>query len=301
MKVSKLAVKILENESVVYYDPIYHGRTLKVIGIDDDPVEVMEYLLAQYKEKGYSIVVFDTSGHFPTGLFESVLRIEEGNPAGLDPLKMARMGIIKDPYSAVTIVQTIYELDSASTDKLYADFVTGKVNSIADAVKAKKNYSEIILEGYTDLDEMLFSGDPVRIPESGLIDLSGLNSVTLTGIAFLILAAAMEERRRVVYGLYDIAVLTFTGAGNAGLPLLTRPARRRVAILGTKYPLDQVLSIPGPTLLLYNDPDVQSAIYESQGVPAGLRAFIDKGEGAYIWRSPETINVEFGKVLKLQP
>ncbi|AMM53354.1 hypothetical protein [Pyrococcus kukulkanii] len=301
MKVSKLAVKILENESVVYYDPIYHGRTLKVIGIDDDPVEVMEYLLAQYKEKGYSIVVFDTSGHFPTGLFESVLRIEEGNPAGLDPLKMARMGIIKDPYSAVTIVQTIYELDSASTDKLYADFVTGKVNSIADAVKAKKNYSEIILEGYTDLDEMLFSGDPVRIPESGLIDLSGLNSVTLTGMAFLILAAAMEERRRVVYGLYDIAVLTFTGAGNAGLPLLTRPARRRVAILGTKYPLDQVLSIPGPTLLLYNDPDVQSAIYESQGVPAGLRAFIDKGEGAYIWRSPETINVEFGKVLKLQP
>ncbi|MFA4667836.1 hypothetical protein QDY65_04840 [Pyrococcus kukulkanii] len=301
MKVSKLAVKILENESVVYYDPIYHGRTLKVIGIDDDPVEVMEYLLAQYKEKGYSIVVFDTSGHFPTGLFESVLRIEEGNPAGLDPLKMARMGIIKDPYSAVTIVQTIYELDSASTDKLYADFVTGKVNSIADAVKAKKNYSEIILESYTDLDEMLFSGDPVRIPESGLIDLSGLNSVTLTGMAFLILAAAMEERRRVVYGLYDIAVLTFTGAGNAGLPLLTRPARRRVAILGTKYPLDQVLSIPGPTLLLYNDPDVQSAIYESQGVPAGLRAFIDKGEGAYIWRSPETINVEFGKVLKLQP
>ncbi|MFA4663279.1 hypothetical protein [Pyrococcus kukulkanii] len=301
MKVSKLAVKILENESVVYYDPIYHGRTLKVIGIDDDPVEVMEYLLAQYKEKGYSIVVFDTSGHFPTGLFESVLRIEEGNPAGLDPLKMARMGIIKDPYSAVTIVQTIYELDSASTDKLYADFVTGKVNSIADAVKAKKNYSEVILEGYTDLDEMLFSGDPVRIPESGLIDLSGLNSVTLTGMAFLILAAAMEERRKVVYGLYDIAVLTFTGAGNAGLPLLTRPARRRVAILGTKYPLDQVLSIPGPTLLLYNDPDVQSAIYESQGVPAGLRAFIDKGEGAYIWRSPETINVEFGKVLKLQP
>ncbi|ASJ17502.1 hypothetical protein A3L04_10705 [Thermococcus chitonophagus] len=300
MKVSKLAVKILENDSVVYYDPIYHGRTLKVIGIDDDPVEVMEYLLAQYKEKGYSIVVFDTSGHFPTGLFESVLRIEEGNPAGLDPLKMARMGIIKDPYSAVTIVQTIYELDSASTDKLYADFVTGKVNSIADAVRAKKNYSEVILEGYTDLDEMLFSGDPVRIPESGLIDLSGLNSVTLTGMAFLILAAAMEDKRRVVYGLYDVAVLTFTGAGNAGLPLLTRPARRRVAILGTRYPLDQVLSIPGPTLLLYNDPDVQSAIYESQGVPAGLRAFIDKGEGAYIWRSPETINIEFGKVLKLQ-
>ncbi|MFA4647592.1 hypothetical protein P8X24_10180 [Pyrococcus kukulkanii] len=301
MKVSKLAVKILENESVVYYDPIYHGRTLKVIGIDDDPVEVMEYLLAQYKEKGYSIVVFDTSGHFPTGLFESVLRIEEGNPAGLDPLKMARMGMIKDPYSAVTIVQTIYELDSASTDKLYADFVTGKVSSIADAVKAKKNYSEVILEGYTDLDEMLFSGDPVKIPESGLIDLSGLNSVTLTGMAFLILAAAMEGRRRVVYGLYDVAVLTFTGAGNAGLPLLTRPARRRVAILGTRYPLDQVLSIPGPTLLLYNDPDVQSAIYESQGVPTGLRTFIDKGEGAYIWRSPETINVEFGKVLKLQP
>ncbi|AFK22178.1 hypothetical protein Py04_0576 [Pyrococcus sp. ST04] len=260
----------------------------------------MQILLSQYREKGYDIVVFDTSGRFPTGFFESVLRIEEGTPAGLDPLKMARAGIIKDPYSAVTIVQTIYELDSASTDKLYSDFVTGKVGSIQDAIRAKKTYSEIIMESYTELDDMLFSGDPLKVPESGLIDLSGLNSVTLTGIAFLILAAVFEDKRRVVYGLHDVAVLTFTNAGNAALPLLTRPARRRVAILGTRYPLDQVLSIPGPTLMLYNDPDIQSAIYESQGVPAGLRTFIYKGEGAYIWRSPETINIEFGKLPREQ-
>ncbi|AAL80505.1 hypothetical protein PFDSM3638_01750 [Pyrococcus furiosus DSM 3638] len=299
MRTSKLAVKLLKSESgIVYYDPIYHGRTLKIIGIDNDPIEVMEYLLRQYKEeKKYSIIVFDTSGEFPTTMFEKVVRIEEGRPAGLDPLKMAKMGIINDPYSAVTIVQTIYELDRALTDKLYADFIAGKVNSIEEALKAKKEYSEVIAESYTDLDGILFSGDPIVIPDTALIDLSGLKSITLTGIAFLVLAVALENRRNIVFGLHDFAVLGFTPAGSAAVPLLTRPARRRVAIVGTKYALDFVLSTPGPTLVLYNDPEVQSMIYESQGVPSGFRSFVYKGEGAYIWRSPETVNVEFGKLL----
>ncbi|AEC52075.1 hypothetical protein PNA2_1159 [Pyrococcus sp. NA2] len=301
MRASKLAVKILKKEGEdVYYDPIIHGRTLKIVGIDDDPVEVMNYILTQYKEKGYTLIAFDTSGRFPTSLFDNVLRIEENTPAGLDPLKMAKVGLIRDPYSAVTIIQTIYELDRASTEKLYADFVRGKVSSMNDVVKSKESYAEVINESYTELDGMLFEGEPTKIPENCLVDLSGLNSITLTGIAFLIISAVLEDRRNVVYGLYDVAVLTFTDAGNAGLPLLTRPARRRVAILGTRYPLDQVLSIPGPLLLLYNDPDVQSAIYESQGVPQGLRRFVNKGEGAYIRRSPETIEVEFGELLREQ-
>ncbi|CAB50419.1 hypothetical protein [Pyrococcus abyssi] len=300
MKASKLAVKLLktENDEIIYYDPIYHGRTLKVIGIDDDPALVMEYLLAQYKEKGYNVIVFDTSGKFPTSLFDNILRIEENSPAGLDPLKLARVGLIKDPYSAVTIIQTIYELDRASTEKLYADFIKGKVNSMDEVVRSKESYAEVINESYTELDEMLFSGEPMKVPESCLIDLSALNSITLTGNAFLILAAMLEDRRSVAYGLYDVSVLTFTDSGNAGLPLITRAARKRVSIVGTRYALDQILNIPGPTLLLYNDPDVQSAIYESQGVPQGFRRFVEKGEGAYIVRSPETIEVEFGMLLR---
>lgn len=299
VKYSKLAVKLLkaENDEIIYYDPVYHGRTLKVIGIDDDPVDVMEYLLSQYKEKGYNLIVFDTSGKFPTSLFDNIVRIEENAPAGLDPLRLAKVGLIKDPYSAVTIVQTIYELDKASTEKLYADFIKGKISSVSEAVKVKESYAEVINESYTELDEMLFSGEPMKIPESCLIDMSALNSVTLTGNAFLIMSAMLEDRRSIAYGLYDVAVLTFTDSGNAGLPLITRPARRRVTILGTRYPLDQVLSIPGPTLMLYNDPDVQSAIYESQGVPQGFRRFVEKGEGAYIRRSPETIEVDFGELL----
>ncbi len=294
---SKLAIKVLETEeSEIFYDPIYQGRTLKIIGIDKDPTEMLEWITESYRKLGYSTIVFDTGGNV-RGEFDSVVKIEDGKPAGLDPIVLWRKGIIKNPYSAATILQTIYELDMALTNRLYADILSGKVKSVDDAVKSKEKYSEIIAESYTSLDDALYSGDPPELKGNILIDLGKTYSVNIAGMAFLILAAALEDRREVVVGIDDAAVLGYTTAGGAGMPLLTSPSRRRISVLATRYVVDQINNTPGPTLLLYTDPDIQTLVYDANGVPPGdMRKHVHKKQGVLIWRTPETIDVEWGEL-----
>ncbi|WP_461865463.1 hypothetical protein [Thermococcus sp.] len=297
MKYSKLAVEILrDEEKSIYYDPVYHGRTLKVFGIDDDPLEVLKYLTNKYRELGYGAIIFDTHGKFPEEGFETVIKIEDGKPTGLDPIKIAKKGMM-DLYSAVTVVQTVYELDRILTDRLYTDILQGKISSVPEAVKANEKYSEVILEGYTALDEAFYKGKPPKLGKSILVNLGDAHSVSVVGMAFLILSAIVEKRRGVMIGVDDVAVLAYTTAGSAAMPLLTRPARKRVTVLGTRYAIDSVLNIAGPTLLLYTDPDIQGVIYESNGVPPGaMRKYVHKGRGVLITRSTETINVEEGEL-----
>ena len=73
--------------------------------------------------------------------------------------------------------------------------------------------------------------------------------------------------------------------------------RGRVTVLGSRYAVENILKILGPTLVLYNDPDVQSIIYEANAVPQGdMRKHVLKGEGAFVWRTTQTLEVEFGKL-----
>lgn len=69
--------------------------------------------------------------------------------------------------------------------------------------------------------------------------------------------------------LNDATVLSYTSAGGAGLPLLTKPILRRVTVVASEYALDSLLNLAGPVLLLYHDPDIQSLVYEASGVPSG--------------------------------
>ncbi len=297
MKYSKLAVEILRNEEQsIYYDPVYHGRTLKVFGIDDDPISVLEYMAGKYRELGYGIVIFDTHGSFPEEGFDTVVKVEDGKPTGLDPIKMAKKGLM-DIYSAATVVQTVYELDRVLTDRLYADIMLGKISSVPEAAKAGEKYSEVIMEGYTALDEAFYTGEPPELGRSILVNLGDAHSVSVVGTAFLVLAAAVEKRRGVMVGIDDAAVLAYTTAGSAAMPLLTRPVKKRLTVLGTRYAIDSILNIAGPTLLLYTDPDIQSVVYESNGVPPGaMRRHVHKGRGALITRTTETVNVEEGEL-----
>jgi len=294
---SKLAVKVLETEeSEIFYDPIYQGRTLKVIGIDRDPTVMLEWIAGEYRKLGYSAIIFDTRGEFK-GDFDTIITIKDGEPAGLDPIKMWKKGLIPNPYTAATILQTVYELDNSLTNRLYADILSGKIKSVHDAVKAGEKYSEVILESYTSLDENLYSGDAPELKGSVLVNLGETYSVTVAGTAFLILAAALEKRREVVIGIDDAAVLAYTTPGGAAMPLLTSPSRRRVSVLATRYVVDQINNTPGPTLLLYTDPDIQTLIYDANGVPPGdMRKHVHKKQGVLIWRTPETIDVEWGEV-----
>ncbi len=294
---SKLAVKVLETEeSEIFYDPIYQGRTLKVIGIDRDPTYMLELMASEYGKLKYSAIIFDTRGGFK-GDFDSVVSVRDGKPAGLDPIVMWREGLLTDPYTAVTIIQTIYELDSALTNLLYSDVLSGKVKSIHDAIKAGAKYSEVMMESYTPLDEALYSGDVPKLGKGVLVDLGKTYSATLAGMAFLILAAALQKRREVMVGIDDAAVLAYTTPGSAAVPLLTSPSRRRVTVLATRYVVDQINNTPGPTLLLYTDPDIQTLVYDANGVPPGdMRKHVHKGQGVLIWRTPETIDVEWGEV-----
>nr|WP_048149840.1 hypothetical protein [Palaeococcus ferrophilus] len=298
MKYSKLVVEILSKESgPVYYDPVYHGRTLKIIGIDDDPTKVMADIVSKYREKGYDAIVFDTTGNFPEEGFDNVVKVEDGKEMGLDPIKLALAGIIGDPYSAATIVQTLYSLDRALTDRLYADILAKRVSSVPEAAKKGEKYSEVIMESYTELDERLYSGEAPKLEGSVLVDFGNAHSITVAQAAFLTLAAAFTKRRNVVIGIDDAAVLTYSEAGSAALPLLTRPMRRRATILATRYAMDALLQTAGPTLLLYTDPDTQAVVYEANGVPPGaMRKHVHKGQGAFIYRTPETINVEWGEL-----
>ncbi|WP_461864025.1 hypothetical protein [Thermococcus sp.] len=297
MKYSKLAVEILRNEEQsIYYDPVYHGRTLKVFGIDDDPISVLEYMAGKYRELGYGIVIFDTHGSFTEEGFDTVVKVEDGKPTGLDPIKMAKKGLM-DIYSAATVVQTVYELDRVLTDRLYVDVLSGKISSVPEAAKAGEKYSEVIMEGYTGLDEAFYTGEPPELGRSILVNLGDAHSVSVVGTAFLVLAAAVEKRRGVMVGIDDAAVLAYTTAGSAAMPLLTRPVKKRLTVLGTRYAIDSVLNIAGPTLLLYTDPDIQSVVYESNGVPPGaMRRHVHKGRGALITRTTETVNVEEGEL-----
>jgi len=299
VKYSKLAVELLKGvEQIIYYDPVYHGRTLKIFGIDNDPTKMIKYLADKYLEKDYGIVVFDTTGDYPKEGFESIIKIEDGKPTGLDPIKMAKEGIIDDPYTAVTIVQTIYELDRSLTEKLYADVLFGKIESVPQAASAEEKYAEVIKESYTSLDETFFQGSTPNFGNSILVDLSDAHSITIVGMAFLIVAAVVRKRRHIFIGLDDAAVLAYTPAGSAAIPLLTQPMRGRATALATRYAIESILNISGPTLMLYTDPDIQSLIYESNGVPPGaMRKRVLKGKGAFIWRTPETINVEDGDLL----
>jgi hypothetical protein len=296
MKYSRIAVRLFEREGEdVFYDPVYHGRTLKVFGMDDFPLHFLEYIVGEYRKIGYSSVVFDTTGDFK-GEFDTVLEIRDGDNVGLDPIKMSKAGLF-DPYTAVTIVQTLYGLDRSLTDRLYVDVLLGKVGSVPEAAKRGEKYSEVILEGYTALDEAFYSGDVPRLEGSVLVDMGDTHSITLVGIAFLTLAAAFEKRRETVVGLVDGAVLGYTSAGSAALPLLTRPLKRRVTVMASQYALESLLNLAGPTLLLYHDPDIQGLIYETNGVPPGsMRKLVNKGAGALILRSPETIDVLHGKL-----
>ncbi|MBO8174703.1 MAG: hypothetical protein H0Z18_05550 [Thermococcus sp.] len=296
MKYSKLTVELLKGaEQVIYYDPVYHGRTLKIFGIDNDPTKMVKYLADKYIEKEYGQIIFDTTGEYPKDGFETIIKINDGKPTGLDPIRMAKEGIISDPYAAVTIVQTIYELDRSLTEKLYADVLSGKIKSVPQAASSKEKYGEVIRESYTALDEVFFQGDIPEFGNSILVDLSDAHSITIVGMAFLIVAAGVRKRRHVFIGLDDAAVLGYTPAGSAAIPLLTQPMRGRVTVLATRYAIESILNISGPTLVMYTDPDIQSLIYESNGVPPGaMRKRVLKGKGAFIWRTPETINVEEG-------
>ncbi|WP_297536474.1 hypothetical protein [Thermococcus sp.] len=295
MRPSKIAVKVLEGEEPIFYDPIYHGRTLKVFGMDDYPVRFMNYLIAEYRKIGYSPIVFDTTGRVE-GEFDTVIDVRDGENLGLDPIKLYKASYL-DPYTAVTIVQTLYGLDRSLTDRLYVDVLLGKVSSVPEAVKRGEKYSEVIIEGYTPLDEAFYTGDVPELKGSVLVNLGETHSITLVGIAFLTLAAVFEKRREAFVGLTDGAVLAYTTAGGAALPLLTRPLRRRVTAIASQYAIDSLLNVSGPVLLLYHDPDVQSLVYESSGVPPGpTRKFITKSSGAYIVRSPETVDVFHGEL-----
>jgi len=296
MRPSPIAVKVMEHEGGdIFYDPIVHGRTLKVFGMDDYPRRFLGCIASEYADIGYSRVVFDTTGEFE-GDFETVIEIRDGEGTGIDPIKFALDGLI-DPYSAATIVQTIYGLDRALTDRLYADILFGKVKSVPDAAKAGEKYSEVILEAYTPLDEIFYSGEIPKLEGDILVNLGGTHSITLVGIAFLTLAAAFEKKREVMVGLLDAAVLGYTSAGSAAMSLFTRPLRKRITVVASQYVLDSLLNLPGPTVLLYHDPDLQALVYESNGVPPGpMRKFVHKGSGAFIVRSPETIDVFHGRV-----
>ena len=297
MKYSRIAVRLFEEEEV-FYDPVYHGRTLKVFGMDDYPLRFLEYITGEYRKLGYSAVVFDTTGKFPKEGFDTVLRIEDGKGTGLDPIRMSSKGFF-DPYTAATIVQTLYGLDRTLTDRLYSDILGGKIKSVPEAAKAGEKYSEVILESYTPLDEVFYSGETPKLEGSVLVDMGKTYNSTIVGMAFLTLAAALEKRRETVIGLFDGAVLGYTTAGGAALPLLTKPLRRRVTIVATQYALDSILNLPGSALLLYHDPDVQGLVYESNGVPPGpSRVFVDKGEGAFIKHTPETVETFHGRLIQ---
>ncbi|ACS89765.1 hypothetical protein TSIB_0701 [Thermococcus sibiricus MM 739] len=298
MKYSKLAVKILKyEEKEIYYDPAYHGRTLKIFGIDDDPARVIEYIGDQFLEKDYGLIFFDTKGKYPKEKFDTVIRIEDNKPTGLDPIKMVEKGLLKDFYTAATIIQTIYGLDRSLTNKLYADILEGKVKSVKDAAKSEEHYGEVIREAYTSLDDVFFEGEPPELGKSILVDFGRTYNISIAGMAFLILAAAVKDRRSTLIGIDDAAVLFYTTPGIAALPLLTQPMRGRVTVLGSRYVVENILNIPGPTLVLYNDPDLQSMIYEANGAPQGdMRKHVLKGEGAFIWRTTQTLEVEFGKL-----
>ena len=169
------------------------------------------------------------------------------------------------------------------------------MKSVPDAAKAGEKYSEVILESYTPLDEVLYGGEPPKLEGSILVDFGETHSITLVGVVFLTLAAAFEKRRKTLIGLVDGAVLSYTSPGSAAMPLLTRPLRRRITVVASEYVIDPLLNLSGPTMLLYHDPDVQSLVYEASGVPAGpMRKLVHKGHGVFIVRSPETIDVFHG-------
>ncbi len=297
MRYSRIAVRLFEREGEdVFYDPVYHGRTLKVFGMDDYPLRFLDYIVGEYRKLGYSAVVFDTTGKFPKEGFDTVISIEDGKGMGLDPIRMAAGGYF-DPYTAATIVQTLYGLDRTLTDRLYSDILCGKIKSVPEAARAGEKYSEVILEGYTALDEAFYSGETPNLGKSVLISMGSTYDSTIVGMAFLTLAAALEKRRETVVGIFDGAVLGYTTAGGAALPLLTKPLRRRVTIVATQYAVDSILNLPGSALLLYHDPDVQGLIYESNGVsPGPSRRFVAKGEGAFIVHTPETVEVLHGRL-----
>ncbi|ASJ10134.1 hypothetical protein A3L12_01900 [Thermococcus sp. P6] len=297
MKYSRIAVRLFEREGEdVFYDPVYHGRTLKVFGMDQWPGRALSYFSERYREIDYGRVIFDTTGDFPEKGFDTVIRVKDSREAGLDPLVLAGKGLI-DGYTASTIIQTVYGLDRTLTERLYADFLAGKVRSVSGALKSDQKYAEVIEESYTPLDEAFYSGNPPEFGRNILVDLGETHSVNLAGIAFLIVSAVIRHRRNTMIGVNDAAVLAYTTAGGAAIPLVTKPLRARVTVLATEYAVDSIMNLPGPALLLYHDPDTQSAIYEANGVPSGpMRKHVHKGEGAFVYRTPETINVEWGKL-----
>lgn len=225
-----------------------------------------------------------------------MIEVRDGSPLGLDPIKLFRVGYF-DPYTAVSIVQTLYGLDRSLTDRLYVDVLLRKVSSVPEAVRRDEKYSEVILESYTPLDEALYTGELHELKGSVLVNLGEAHSITLVGAVFLTLAAAFEKRRETVLGLVDGAVLAYTPAGSAALSLLTRPLRTRVTVVASQYATDSLLNVGGPTLLLYHDPDVQFLVYESNGIPMGpVRKYVSKGDGALILVSPESVDVIFGEL-----
>ena len=297
MKYSRIAVRLFEREGEdVFYDPVYHGRTLKVFGMDEWPGKVLKYFVEKYREIGYGTVVFDTTGTFPAEGFDTVIKVEDGKGTGLDPIALASAGLL-DGYTAATIVQTVYGLDRTLTERLYADFLAGKVKSVPEAAKSKTKYAEVIAESYTPLDEAFYSGKAPEFGKNVLVNLGETYSITLAGMVFLIVSAVVRKRRNTMIGVNDAAVLAYTTAGGAAVPLITKPLRRRVTVLATQYAVESIMNLAGPTLLLYHDPDTQSVLYETNGVPPGpMRKHVHKGQAAFIYRTPETIDVKWGEM-----
>jgi len=297
MKYSHIAVKLFEREGEdVFYDPVYHGRTLKVFGMDEWPGKALKYFADEYRKLDYGTVIFDTEGDFPEEGFDTVIRVEDGKGTGLDPILFASQGLL-DGYTAATIVQTVYGLDRTLTERLYADILAGKVKSVPQTLRSGGKYGEVIAESYTPLDEAFYSGEPPKFEKNILVDLGKTYSITLAGMAFLVVSAVVRHRRKTMIGVNDAAVLGYTTAGGAAIPLITRPMRARVTILATQYAIDSIMNLAGPSLILYHDPDTQSVIYETNGVPPGpMRKHVHKGQGAFIYRTPETINVFWGEV-----
>ncbi|WP_240911835.1 hypothetical protein [Thermococcus sp. M36] len=69
----------------------------------------------------------------------------------------------------------------------------GKVKSLLEVAKSENKYAEGIQKRYTPLDEAFYSGNPPKFGGNILVDLGETYSITIAGMAFLVVSAWSEK------------------------------------------------------------------------------------------------------------
>jgi len=176
-----LGVDLSTGAPVVYNVYARDNYNIVVIGETGSGKSVTAKVYARrfYRRYGYPLYIVDVEGEYAPvasriapGL--GVVRVEPGRPAGLDPIRLARQGLM-DPLQASEVLADFYRVPFELRGTLAS--LASRASSIWGLLEEAPRELRRYLEPAETVDRWVYEGDPPRVPREGVVfDISRVES-----------------------------------------------------------------------------------------------------------------------------